>query len=153
MAQLSANALQIVPAGQSAVFTNTFITPQEFGVILPRPDNNGLYLRGTIGRCTPKCWRDFFAEFYASFSANVQIPTGGTVEEISLAISQDGQPLPSGIMIVNPAAVEEFDNVSVQVFVPVPRGGIETITVDNTSTQDIGLQNANLTVFMPGILR
>lgn len=153
MAQLSNAALQTIEPGRSAVFTSAFIAPQELGLILPNADTSSLFLRGLpiprsmFGRCG---WRDFFAEFYASFSANIQIPTGGTAGEISVAISVNGQPIPTSIMIVTPAAVQVFDNVSTQIFVPIPRGAVESVSVDNVSTQAIEMQNANLTVFLPG---
>lgn len=92
-------------------------------------------------------------EYYASFSANVQIPDGGTVEPISLAITVNGDPLPNSIMTVTPAAVEEFSNISTQVLVPVLRGCCTNVAVENISTQTVEVQNANLTVFLPSILR
>ena len=156
MAQLSNATLQTIEAGQSAIFTTSFITPQEIGIILPNADTSSLYLRGIIpnrGFLPRFCgcgWRDFFAEFYASFSANVQIPTGGTVGEISVAIALNGEPLQTGTMIVTPTAVETLDNISTQVFVPIPRGGFGSLSVENTGTEAIEMQNANLTVFLPG---
>lgn len=79
-----------------------------------------------------------------SYSGNIQIPTGGTVEAISLAIAIDGEPLQSTRMIVTPAAVENFFNVSAQAYVDVPRGCCVTVAVQNTSTQSIEVQNSNL---------
>lgn len=154
MAQLSNPTIQTIEAGQNAVFTSSFITPQEFGIILPNSDTSSLFLRGVwVPRRFLGCgcgWRDFFAEFYASFSANIQIPSGGTVGEISVAITVNGEPIQTSRMIATPAAVEEFANISTQVFVPIPRGSVESLAVENTSDQAIQMQNANLTVFMPG---
>lgn len=79
-----------------------------------------------------------------SYSGNIQIPTGGTVEAISLAIAIDGEPLQPTRMIVTPAAVENFFNVSAQAYVDVPRGCCVTVAVQNTSTQSIEVQNSNL---------
>ena len=80
------------------------------------------------------------------FSGNIQIPTGGTVEEISLALAVDGEPLQATKMIVTPAAVENFFNVSAQAYINVHRGCCSTVAVQNTSTQEIEVQNSNLTV-------
>lgn len=151
MAQATANTLQTINAGQNAIFTSTFITPQEYGIILPNANDNAIYLRGLPirSRLCGCCMRDFFSEFYASFSANIAIPTGGTVEAISIALTVDGDPIPASTMIVTPAAVEEFQNISTQIFVPIPKGSLGSLAVENISTQAIELQNANLTVFMP----
>lgn len=93
-------------------------------------------LRGLTNQCR--------ARFLVSYSGNIQIPTGGTVEAISLAIAIDGEPLQSTRMIVTPAAVENFFNVSAQAYVDVPRGCCVTAAVQNTSAQAIEVQNSNL---------
>jgi hypothetical protein len=49
-------------------------------------------------------------------------------------------------MIITPAAVEQFSNVFSAVFIDVPRGCCSTVSVRNTSTQAIDVQNANLIV-------
>ena len=86
------------------------------------------------------------ARFLVSYSGNIQIPTGGTVGEISLALAVDGEPLQSTRMIVTPAATETFFNVSAQAYIDVPRGCCSTVAVQNTSTQAIEVQNSNLIV-------
>ena len=72
------------------------------------------------------------------------LATGGTVEAISLALAVDGEPLQSTRMIVTPAAVSNMFNVSAQAYVDVPCGCCSTVAVQNTSTQDIEVQNSNL---------
>ena len=82
-----------------------------------------------------------------SYSGNIQIPTGGTVGEISLAIAVDGEPLQSAKMIVTPAAAQNLQNISSQAYVDVPCGWCcSTVAVQNTSTQAIEVQNSNLIV-------
>ena len=49
-------------------------------------------------------------------------------------------------MIVTPAAVEDLWNVFGAIFLDVPRGCCMNVSVRNTSTQDILVQNANLIV-------
>ena len=44
------------------------------------------------------------------------------------------------------AAVENFWNVSAQVYIDVPKGCCSTVAVQNTSGQTIEVQNSNLTV-------
>ena len=57
-------------------------------------------------------------------------------------------------MIVTPAAVGDFANVGAEIIVAVPSlCGCESISVRNTGTQAIDVQNANLTVDYVGIRR
>ena len=86
------------------------------------------------------------ARFKVSFGGNIAIPTGGTVEAISLALAIDGEPIASTTMIVTPAAVEEFFNVFGAIYLDIPRGCCSQVSVRNTSTQSIDVQNANLIV-------
>ena len=74
------------------------------------------------------------------------MPTGETVEKISLAIAVNGEPLLATQMIVTPAAVEELWNVSAQTYIDVPCNCCVTVAVENTSEQAIEVQNANLIV-------
>lgn len=136
MAEFTAVALQTVEEGQNVIFTETPICPTK--CITHREGSGIVRLRGLTNQCT--------ARFLVAFSGNIQIPTGGTVGEISLAISVDGESLQSAQMIVTPAAVENFFNVSTQVYLDVPCGCCVTIAVENTSDQAIEVQNANLIV-------
>ena len=86
------------------------------------------------------------ARFRVSFGGNIAIPTGGTVEAISLAIAIDGEPVASTKMIVTPAAVEEFFNISRDTHIDVPAGCCSQVSVENTSSQDVLVENANLIV-------
>ncbi len=52
------------------------------------------------------------ATYLVDFGANIAIPTGGTVGAISIAYAVDGGTDQASTMIVTPAAVEEFFNVS-----------------------------------------
>lgn len=134
MAEYTAVALQTVAAGADVAFTETSVNGS--GCITHREGSGIVKLRGITNQCR--------ARFLVSYSGNIQIPTGGTVEEISLALAVDGEPLQSTRMIVTPAAVENFFNVSAQAYIDVPRGCCSTVAVQNTSTQAIEVQNSNL---------
>ena len=77
---------------------------------------------------------------------SIAIPTGGTVEAISAAISVDGEALATSTMIVTPAAVENYFNISSEALVDVPNGCCLTISVKNVSDQSIIFANSNLIV-------
>ena len=49
-------------------------------------------------------------------------------------------------MTVTPAAGEQYFNVASAIFLNVPAGCCETVSVENISTQDILVRNANLIV-------
>lgn len=134
--EIIANALQTVSVNQNVQFTDTVICGN---CSIVHRDGSGLVtLRGMTDQCR--------ARFRVHFGANIAIPTGGTVEAISLALSVDGEPVPATTMIVTPAAVENFFNVSSSVFLNIPRGCCSTIGVKNISTQPVDVQNANLIV-------
>lgn len=135
MAEFTNIELQTVAANQNVVFDETPVCPTK--CITHREGSGVVRLRGlTNGQCR--------ARFLVSFSGNIQIPAGGTVGPISLAIAVDGEPLQSTQMIVTPAAVENFFNVSSQAYIDVPCGCCTTAAVENTSTQAVEVQNANL---------
>ena len=134
MAEYTAVALQTVAAGADVAFTETDVNGS--GCITHREGSGIVKLRGITNQCR--------ARFLVSYSGNIQIPTGGTVGEISLALAVDGEPLQSTRMIVTPAAVENFFNVSAQAYIDVPRGCCSTVAVQNTSAQPIQVQNSNL---------
>jgi hypothetical protein len=81
----------------------------------------------------------------------VAIPTGETVGPISLAITLNGGTIPASTMIVTPAAVEEYFNVSRAINALVRKGCCETLTIRNTSTIPILVQNANVIFARPDL--
>lgn len=132
--EITAIALQTVEAGQDVAFTETAVNGTN--CIVHRQDSGIIKLRGITNQCR--------ARYLVGYSGNIQIPTGGTVDAISLAISVDGEPLQSTKMIVSPAAVENLFNVSAQAYIDVPKGCCSTVSVENTSAQTIQVQNSNL---------
>lgn len=140
MAEYTSNAVQTVGVGQNVLFTDAPI-PCTKGYVIHREGSGLFTLRGIVNNCN-----GCFARYKVSFGANIAIPTGGTVEPISLALAIDGEPIPTSSVISTPAAVEEYDNVYASIFITVPRGCCYTIAVENTSPQAISVQNANLIV-------
>ena len=151
MAEFSANALQTVNPGETVIFTENPV-PCNRGLIQHRDDTGSFLLKGFVPRqygCS--CRRQKFANYLVDFGANIAIPTGGTVEAISLAITIDGNTLPASNMIVTPAAVEEFFNVSRAINANIFAGCCESIAVRNTSTQPVLVQNANIIITRPDL--
>ena len=122
MAEYSANAVQTVNPGESVVFTDTPV-PCTRGFIRHREDTGNFLLSGYVpytGGCC--CCRTNSATYLVDFGANIAIPTGGTVGEISVAITIDGATIPSSTMIATPAAVQEYSNISCAINAQVWRG-------------------------------
>ena len=134
--EIIAVATQTVAENQNVLFTDSVTCGN---CSITHRDGSGLVtLRGTTNQCR--------ARYKVSFGGNIAIPTGGTVEAISLALAIDGEGLGSSTMIVTPAAVEEYFNVFGAMFIDVPKGCCLTVSIQNTSAQSILVQNANLII-------
>lgn len=82
--------------------------------------------------------------YLVSFNGNVAIPTGETVGPVTLALALNGEALQGSIMIVTPAAVEEFFNVSAFAYVDVPCNCCYTLSVKNIGATPITVDDANI---------
>lgn len=145
MAEWSSNAQQIVNPGETVIFTENPV-PCDRGFIRHRDETGNFLLKGWTPCCCKKS-----ANYLVDFGANIAVPEGETVGEISLAITIDGATIPSSQMIVTPAAVEEFFNVSNAVIAQIWRGCCETVSVRNTSDIPILVQNANIIFSRPDL--
>ena len=135
--EITANALQTVNADSNVVFTNTAVAGG--CSIIYREGSGIITLRGiTNGQRR--------ARFRISFGGNIAVPTGGTAGAISVAIAINGEPVATSTMIATPAAVGQFWNVSRVLFLDVLGGCCTQISIENTSTQAIEIENANLIV-------
>lgn len=157
-AEYSANTLQTVAANGSVIFTEAPV-PCNKGLIYHR-DESGIFRLASpsaINGCgiTRRCCGDMpTANYEVAFHANIQIPTGGTVEAISLALAIDGEIDPSSIMTITPAAVQEAGNVGAEIIVAVPQiCRCSSVSVRNISTQAVEVQNANIVFDFSGIRR
>jgi hypothetical protein len=134
--ELTAVAPQVVPVNGNIVFTETPVGDGR--TVLHREGSGIITLRGSGTQCR--------ARYKVTFNANLAVPTGETVGAIQVALSLQGEPLASTTMIVTPAAVEEYFNVSATAFIEVPCGCCQTLGVRNTSAIPISVQNANIVV-------
>ena len=137
MMEITANAAQIVAVNQAVLFTETAV-----------PGNMSMMHRegsGLVGlRGLPN--GQLRARFLVEFGANVAVPTGETVGPVALAIAINGEPVVTSSMISTPAAVEQYNNVSASLYIDVPIGCCNQISVENAGTIPVSVQNANLIV-------
>lgn len=150
MAESSSNTVQTVNPGESIIFTDTPV-PCTRGFVRHREGSGNFLLSGWTPRKSCGC-RSNYATYLVDFGANIAIPEGQTVGEISVAINIDGSTIPSSTMRVTPAAVENFSNVSRAINVQVWNGCCETITVTNTSAIPILVQEANIIFSRPDLV-
>lgn len=136
MAEFTAVAVQTVAPNQNVLYTETPVCGTK--CIVHRPGSGLVTVKGITKQC--------HARYKVTFGANIAIPTGGTVGAISLAIALDGEPLLATQMIETPAAVAQYFNVAGFAYIDVPCGCCNHLSVVNTSTQNVSVQNANLIV-------
>ena len=154
-AEYSAIIPQTVEANQPVIFTDSPCPCRE-GLIFKK--SGGVFLLANNApeqnNCPCGCRRIFTTNYEVEVHANIEIPTGGTVEEIRLAIAVDGIIDPASIMSYVPAAVETPGNVGSSIIVSVPSiCGCDSIAVVNASTQPITVNNASLVFDYSGVTR
>lgn len=152
MAEWTSVAVQTVNPGESIVFTEN---PDRCtrGFVRSREGSGNFLLSGWTPNtgCRCRCCGDPSAKYSIDFGANIAIPEGGTVGEISVAFALDGGTLADTVMRVTPAAVGEYFNVSREAGVSVWKGCCQTLTIRNTSDQPILVQNANIVFSRPDL--
>ena len=151
MAEYSANAVQTVAPGQSVVFTTT-TTPCNRGLIIPRLDAGSFILKGIsprqqINRCCCST-NPSYTTYLVYFGANIAATVAGP---ISLTITIDGSQVSSSQMIQTPTVVGAFFDVSRARSVEVPCGCCQSVAIENTSTDAIQVQNANIIIVGPNL--
>lgn len=145
-AEYSANAAQTVQPGASVIFTESPV-PCNRGLVYHR-DGSGLFRLANkfFRQNIMNCWRRN-TNYEVAFHANIAIPEGQTAPDdgIQLAVVIDGEIDPSSIMISDVTVVGDYDNVGSDVIVTVPcLCGCSTVSIRNTSTIPILVQNANI---------
>ena len=150
MAEWTSVAAQTVNPGESIVFTENPV-PCTLGLILHRDDSGAFLAKGIsatsqiLGRGCG-CGSNKVINYNVAFGANVAVPTGETVEPITVAIAVDGSTIAGTEMEVTPTVVEAFTNVSRESSVPIWKGCCQTISVRNTSPIPILVENANIVI-------
>lgn len=138
--EIIANEVQTVEQKANILFTDTVIPGNKW--ISHRTGSGLITLKGLKG-CDCGCTSR--ARYLVTFSGNLAAPTVPGVVELSVAIAVDGEPIQSTRMRVTVANANNYYNVSASTYIDAPNGCCSKISVVNTSTQAINMQNANLT--------
>ena len=135
--EIVANAIQTVPVNQDVLFTGTSVRGN--ASIMHREGSGIVTVRGLPnGQCR--------ARFRAVFGANIAAPTGETAGPVELAIAINGEGVPTSRMISTPLDVENYNNVSADIYIDVPIGCCTQLSVQNVGTIPVNVQNANFIV-------
>ncbi len=152
-AEYTAVERQIIQPNGFVIFTAAPV-PCTKGFVVPRLGSGLFQLSGLgvprMGGCC--CNRRVLGVNYdVDFGANIAVPEGETVGEISVGIALGGTAIPSSIMTVTPAAVEQFFNVSRDITAQVVAGCCQTIAVQNLSTIPIAMVDASINFDREGV--
>ena len=130
--------VQTVANGENVLFLNGNRCCRK-GLIMHN-DSSGIFRVKGVGNCCRTIYK-------VHFNANIAIAEGGTVEPISVALTQNGEVLRNSVATVTPVAIGDFWNVGFETFIELPCGCCDTITVENISTTTaIDVINANLVI-------
>ncbi len=135
MAEFTGIAIQTVAQGEDVAFTETPVCATKC-YIFHKQGSGIVKLRGLTNQCR--------ARFLVSYSETFKILPVAQLNLFHWLLQLTENRWQSTRMIVTPAAVENFFNVSAQAYVDVPRGCCVTVAVQNTSAQAIEVQNSNL---------
>lgn len=130
MAEFINVASQTVAAGANVLF-NTTAVPCKCAKISHRDGSGNFLLKGKN-------------QYFVSFDANISGATADTAVELS--ITDNGEAIPGARMIVTPSAANALNNVSRIVELPITTCCCHTITIKNTGTATVTVQDANLVV-------
>lgn len=90
-----------------------------------------------------------FARYEVTLQANIEVPTGGALTPIALAITVNGVIVPESVAIFTPQAVEEYDHIHTTATITVPCGCCLTISgayVDGTEDDAAVTPTPSITV-------
>ena len=138
------DAVQTIQPGASAVF-NTVVSNDDVGHV----DETGSFILSGGAKRPQRCNccnKQTCKRYSVSFGANIAVPEGETPGPISVAILVSGGAVPASSMMAPAAAVDEYYNVSTDILVPIVCGCCQSVTITNTSTIPINMQNASVKI-------
>ena len=141
-----ANAVQSVALNSPIIFTASI--PCRKGYVY-HEDETGIFILKGIAQ------NQCFATYRVTYNGNVAVPTGGAVTPISVALVVNGEPRLTSRAIYQPAAVDEYGNLTSTAIIKVPKGCCFSLSVEYVQATDdptvtptplINVQNSNLVV-------
>ena len=152
-AEYTAVSRQIIQPQGFVIFTAAPV-PCTKGYVVPRLDSGLFQLSGLgVPRMSGCCCNRSVngVNYDVDFGANIAVPEGETVGEISVGIALGGTSIPASIMTVTPAAVEQFFNVSRDITAQVIAGCCQTVAIQNLSDIPIAMVDASINFDREGV--
>ena len=90
-----------------------------------------------------------FARYEVTLQGNIEVPTGGAVTPIALAITVNGVVVPESVAIFTPQAVSEYGHIHTTATITVPCGCCLTVSgayVDGTEDDAAVTPTPSITV-------
>ena len=90
-----------------------------------------------------------FARYRVALQGNIEVPEGGAVTAIALAITLNGENVPESVAIFTPQAVNEYGHIHTEALITVPRGCCVTVSakyVDGTEDNAAVTPTPSITV-------
>ena len=135
--EIVANAIQTVAVNQDVLFDAVSVAGCPS--IMHRTGSGLVTLRGLSNGQRR-------ARFRVSYGSNIAVPTDQTVGPVELTIAINGEGVPSSRMVSTPTAVDSYNNISADIFIDVPIGCCTQLSIQNTGTIPVSVQNANMIV-------
>lgn len=139
MAQYVTTADSLVALNQTIPFNSVSI-PCNTGNVVPLASGI-LTLKGnTTNR---------FARYEVMVQGNIEVPEGGAVTAIALAIAVNGAVIPESVAIFTPQAVEEYGHINTAAPITVPAGccvSVSAVYVDGTEDDPTVTPTPSITV-------
>lgn len=152
MSEWTNNNVQTIAPGGTVIFTENPVPC--YNQLVWEREGTGLF--GLRGYVSPRVTRSPFrpapsAVYQVNFGANIAVPADETVGSVSLAIAVDGVAIPASNMIVTPAAVKQYFNINRAINAQIRNGCCGTLSVINTSSIPVLVQNANIIFARPDL--
>jgi hypothetical protein len=135
MAEYSYVPLQTVAEDENILFLDGDRACKK-GLIQHRSGSGVFRLKGASNGCR--------AIYKVTVQANVAVATGGTVGPVSVALQEDGETIGNAIATITPAAIGEFNHLSISTLIVVPCGCCVSVSFENISETAIDVTNANV---------
>lgn len=136
MAQYSYNNIQVVATNNNVAFNNGDMCCTKG--LITHSDGSGIFrIKGAANSCRPM--------YEIQFTSNIAIQSG-TVQPISVALTQNGEIRNNAVATVTPLAVGSYNNVNINLQIEIPCGCCDTIAVRNISGVPIDAVNSNIII-------
>lgn len=148
MAEFVYNEIQSIPLNEAALLNDSI--PCNKGYVIHQNGRGIVILRGVVNNPCAK-----FARYKVTANGNMALPTGGTVGPIAVAITENGEVIPTSKAIQTPAAVEQYSNFTCTSIITVPACSTVTIALRNVDPDNdpttvpapvINVQNLNVVI-------